>query len=59
MDSEISLLTNDADELAAQAEAQCNMGLLTKSNALRKAATEKKDMRLSLMQQIQKLKEQL
>lgn len=59
LDSEINMLTKDADEMAVQAEEQSNMSLLTKSNALRKAANDKKEMLLSFQEEIRKLKEQI
>ena len=44
----MDMLVKDADSLAEQAETQGRLDLLTKSNALRKAAASKKDLILDI-----------
>ena len=52
LQQDVEMLTKDADQLAQQAEAQGKLDLLTKSNALRKSASEKIEMIESIQQKI-------
>ena len=59
LEEEINLLTKDADTLAEEAEAQKKMHLLTKSNALRKAANDKKELLTKMKNEISAKRQRL
>ena len=56
LESDISTVVKDADDLARQAEVKCDMSLLVKSNALRKAADDKKETLNAYKKQISDFK---